>query len=409
MPLVLFDDARARAFEPFALTRPMSEMRAGALLIRQRWARVAGEPASGIATAPHLAPFEEFDAPPVMTDIIPSGAILANARCLPRLDGRLGADATLWRCGARIAALRLPRPMHASELDGGNMSLDVLAPSLRLGDRAAAEIAGWWVNDPWDLIRDLTTVLASDIGILGPECAPEPSVPEVARRGSHALYVEAGAEIEPQVYVDLSAGPVLVRRGATVQAFTRMIGPLYIGEGSTITTDRIAASSIGEQCKVHGELSTSVIIGHANKSHDGFVGHSYLGRWVNLGAGTITSNLKNTYGPVQLWTPGGLVNTGMTFIGSMLGDYVKTGIGTRLMTGTVVGAGANIFGGAAPPKFVPPFAWGDGVPYQSFAIDKFIEVAERQMARRSVVLGTRGRQLLRDAYQRGRERWDLST
>jgi hypothetical protein len=99
----------------------------------------------------------------------------------------------------------------------------------------------------------------------------------------------------------------------------------------------------------------------------------------------------------------------MTFIGSLLGDYVKTGIGTRLMTGTVVGAGANIFGGAAPPKFVPPFAWGDGVPYQSFAIEKFLEVAERQMARRSVALGARARQQLLDAYRRGRERWDLLT
>ena len=102
---------------------------------------------------------------------------------------------------------------------------------------------------------------------------------------------------------DVTAGPILVRRGAIVQAFTRVVGPCAIGDGSVVAGDRIAASSIGERCKVHGELSVSIVMGYTNKSHDGFVGHSYLGRWVNLGAGTITSNLKNTYGPVQLWTP----------------------------------------------------------------------------------------------------------
>jgi hypothetical protein len=145
-------------------------------------------------------------------------------------------------------------------------------------------------------------------------------------------------------------------------------------------------------------------MGCSNKSHDGFVGHSYLGRWVNLGAGTITSNLKNTYGPVQLWTPDGMRNTGQTFLGSFIGDYARTGIGTRLTTGTVMGAGANVFPPGFAPKVIPPFAWGAGEPFETFALPKFLEVAERQMARRAVTLSAAGRQYLTAAHQRAAAR-----
>jgi hypothetical protein len=138
-------------------------------------------------------------------------------------------------------------------------------------------------------------------------------------------------------------------------------------------------------------MSNSIMIGHANKGHDGFVGHSYLGRWVNLGAGTITSNLKNTYGPVSLWTPHGMRDTGMQFLGTMFGDHAKTGIGTSLTTGTVLGAGANVFGAQSPPKAVPPFAWGTAPPYAVYRLDKFLQVAERVMARRHVTLTERAR------------------
>jgi UDP-N-acetylglucosamine diphosphorylase/glucosamine-1-phosphate N-acetyltransferase len=167
-----------------------------------------------------------------------------------------------------------------------------------------------------------------------------------------------------------------------------------VGRHSTILGDRIATCSIGDHCKVRGEMSNTVMVGHANKGHDGFVGHSYMGRWVNLGAGTITSNLKNTYGPVSLWTPRGMRDTGMQFLGTMFGDHAKTGIGTCLTTGSVLGAGANVYGAQTPPKAVPPFAWGSAPPYDVYRLDKFLEVAERVMARRHVTLSDRARQQL---------------
>src|SRR5260221_13277637 len=133
---------------------------------------------------------------------------------------------------------------------------------------------------------------------------------------------------------------------------------LYVGTGSTLSGDRIALSSIGDVSKVHGELSNTIFLGHTNKGHDGFVGHSILGRWVNLGAGTITSNLKNTYGPVSLWTPTGVRDTGLQFLGTLFGDHAKTGIGTRLTTATVIGAGANASASPRPPETVAPVTAG---------------------------------------------------
>ena len=144
----------------------------------------------------------------------------------------------------------------------------------------------------------------------------------------------------------------------------------------------------------------TIVIGHANKGHDGFVGHSVIGRWANLGAGTITSNLKNSYGTVSLWTPRGVEATGLQFLGTMLGDHVKTGIGTRLTTGSVIGAGANVFGSSMLPKFVPPFAWGDEPPYGTFELAKFLDVAERVMARRETPLSGDMRRTLSAAWER---------
>src|SRR6185437_13849147 len=155
-------------------------------------------------------------------------------------------------------------------------------------------IAGRWVTAVWSFIADLIAQLRDDIAVLGPlAAAAEPAGAIVI--AAHHIYTEPEAIIEPGVCFDVSAGPILVRRGATVRAFTRLVGPCVIGTGATVLGDRVSGCSIGDGAMVRGELSETVVLGQANKSHDGFVGHSYLGRWVNLGAGTITSNLKNTY------------------------------------------------------------------------------------------------------------------
>ena len=378
--------------EPFALTRPMSEVRAGAQLIRERWERVTALRASGFVSAPHLAAFTEFGSPSAVVGVLAAGTLLVNARFAPAIGAPLSSG-SVWSCDGHIAAVRLTAPLDSTALIDGSATLSAIAAG-----GAPVPIDGWWLHHAWDLIRYLPAMLTADISALASEGDTPPS--HIAVIGEHHAHIARGAYIEPYVLADTTAGPVLVRSGARVCAFTRLVGPCVIGEHSIVGGGRIAACSIGDHARVHGEMSMSIVIGHANKGHDGFVGHSVIGRWANLGAGTITSNLKNSYGTVSLWTPEGVTATGLQFLGSMLGDHAKTGIGTRLTTGSVIGAGANVFGSSMLPKFVPPFAWGDAPPYGTFELAKFLEVAERVMSRRETTLSADMRRTLSAAWER---------
>ena len=261
----------------------------------------------------------------------------------------------------------------------------------------SSELGGRWLDEVWELITTLVPMLREDIDALGPTmtCAP---VEHATVIGPHAVYVEAGATIEPLVVFDVSAGPVLVRAGSVVRAFTRLAGPCAVGAGSQILGDRVSGCSIGDASVIRGEISESIVLGHANKGHEGFVGHSVLGRWVNLGAGTITSNLKNSYGPVSLWTPSGVRDTGALKLGSFFGDHVKTGIGARLTTGSVVGAGSNVYGAAMLPRHVPPFSWGEGDKLGEYRLEEFLRTTERAMSRRSIALSDGMRRQLTAAH-----------
>ena len=388
----LYDDLTARAFEPFALTRPAGELRAGALLVRERWTRALGGDAVGHLTAAHLAGFTEPGAPPVLGEgTLPAGAWVVNARFAPALAAAPDADQLM--AEGEVVAIRLAEALPVARLADGSASLSALAsPSRRTG-----EIAGWFMHAVWDYVGHLVPMLDDDLPRLG-ATLPQGLPPGTIGIGTHPVFVEAGAVVEPMTCLDTSAGPILLRAGSHALAFTRLVGPLYVGADSTVMGDRIAASSIGDVCKVHGELSNTIFVGHANKGHDGFVGHSILGRWVNLGAGTITSNLKNTYGTVQLWTPTGIEETGLQFLGTLFGDHAKTGIGLRLTTGTVLGAAANVYGSEMPPKAVAPFAWGEAGRFAVYRSDKFLEVAARMMARRHVPLTDASRAQLLASY-----------
>jgi UDP-N-acetylglucosamine diphosphorylase/glucosamine-1-phosphate N-acetyltransferase len=284
-------------------------------------------------------------------------------------------------------------------MSDGAVTLEQLKPA---GSRVV-DIPGRWIGGVWELITTLLPQLREDIDACGPHfsCAmPEGAIVV----GRERVFVEEGAHVEPQVVFDVANGPVLVRAGAQVRAFTRLMGPCAVLPNALVLGDRVHGCAIGEHSVVRGEISETIVLGHANKGHDGFVGHSYLGRWVNLGAGTITSNLKNTYGAVQMWTPGGMRDTRASKLGSLIGDHAKTGIGTRLTTGSVIGAGSSVFGAAMPPKYVPPFSWGEGSSLEEFRLQKFLEIAERVMARRSTTLSERGRRQLGASHAKARSR-----
>jgi UDP-N-acetylglucosamine diphosphorylase / glucose-1-phosphate thymidylyltransferase / UDP-N-acetylgalactosamine diphosphorylase / glucosamine-1-phosphate N-acetyltransferase / galactosamine-1-phosphate N-acetyltransferase len=171
-----------------------------------------------------------------------------------------------------------------------------------------------------------------------------------------------------------------------------------VGGGTRVLGGFIREAVFGPECRVRGEIASTVFLGYGNKAHDGFVGHSVVGHWVNLGAGTTTSNLKNTYGAVRLEVRGARIETGRSNLGTLFGDHAKTAIGTMLATGTVIGAGANVFGATVPPKYVPAFAWG--CAGERVTEDGFLTVARRVLARREVAWSDARQDSLRRTYAR---------
>jgi UDP-N-acetylglucosamine diphosphorylase/glucosamine-1-phosphate N-acetyltransferase len=247
----------------------------------------------------------------------------------------------------------------------------------------AVEVPGVLLRGVYDLVPALERLLREDLVALLGDSDPIPRAATVI--GDPAWLALREAAIEPGVVFDTTAGPVVLESGVEVKAGTRLEGPLWAGANTRLVGGPIRGSAIGPWCVVRGEMAATVMLGYANKSHDGFIGHSVLGRWVNLGAGTITSNLKNTYGPVRLQITGAAIETGQMFLGSLFGDHAKTAIGTLLSTGTVVGAGANVFDGVRAPKYVPPFAWG-GTGRERMTREGFLAIAERVLPRRHVTV-----------------------
>jgi UDP-N-acetylglucosamine diphosphorylase/glucosamine-1-phosphate N-acetyltransferase len=270
------------------------------------------------------------------------------------------------------------------------------------GRAGAVELEGRVLENVWELMSATPDQIVADVAALFPGAVSAEPPAGAHRLGDYPLVLGEGARIEPGVVLDLGAGPVWLDEGATVRAFTRLAGPAYVGRGSTVLGGSLESCSIGPVCRIRGEFAESVCLGYVNKAHDGHIGHAYLGSWVNLGAETTNSDLKNNYGTVRLWTPTGEQDTGEIKMGCFLGDHVKTGIGLLLNTGTVVGAGSNIYGSVMPPRYVPPFSWGTGDDLSAYRQDKFLEVAERAMARRKVTLGEGARAQLHAAWSRGR-------
>jgi UDP-N-acetylglucosamine diphosphorylase/glucosamine-1-phosphate N-acetyltransferase len=259
-------------------------------------------------------------------------------------------------------------------------------------------VDGVFLHGTYDLLTALEQLLPADCADF--LAAPSEGVPEGSIvLGDPSQVICLGATVEPGVVFDLRHGAVVVDQGAEIRSGTRLEGPMYVGPGTRVLGGFLRASVFGPECRVRGEVSSSVFLGYANKSHDGFVGNSILGHWVNLGAGTTTSNLKNTYGPVRLEVEGERIETGRLNVGSLVGDHAKTAIGTLLATGTVISAGANVFGPPTPPKYVPPFAWGCSGS-ERMTEDGFLRIAERVMLRRNIPFSAERRESLRLTYGR---------
>lgn len=402
LTIILFDDRIARDWEPFALTRPVGELLFGALTFRARHERVFGGRCAGHLAAPHLAGFEEAGAPPVLTRTSsdPAGPRLyLLSRFVPGFDTRLPGGIET----AGPLVLGSGEPVGWYDPRGDRPPPDEFLVDPTDSVPPVATLGGRLLGRVWELIAANPDQITIDVQALATPEERSPTLPRgVFQWGDHPLLLGPGATIEPGAVFDTTAGPIRLDRGSRVRAFSRVAGPAFIGPDSVVLGGAIEAVSIGPVCRIRGEFAESVALGYVNKQHDGHIGHAYLGRWVNLGAETTNSDLKNNYGTVRLWTPNGEEDTGEIKMGSLLGDHVKTGIGLLLNTGTVVGAGSNIYGSSMPPTFVPPFSWGTGSQLSEYRLDKFLEVTSRAMRRRDIDLPDSMREQLAEAWRRGR-------
>jgi len=392
--LFLFDDRRARRWAPFTLTRPAGEMLFGCMSIRERAERVLGLVCEGHVSRHALVGFDEPGAARAidLEDVGEAGVrIMLSSRAVVDFQSvQITPDGGPILVGGEAAGWVLP--------DGAALPSEswLRNPAAASNDGTPVALEGRVLGHPWDLVAANADRISADVDHLFEE-GPAPE--GVIRIGDSALSVATGATIEPGVYVDLRDGPIRLEEGARVEGPARLTGPLYIGAGSTIVGGAVGTSTIGPACLVRGEVAHSVLLGFVNKAHDGHLGHAILGRWVNLGAFTTNSDLKNNYRPVHVWTPGGSRDSGLLKVGCFLGDHVKTGIGTVLNTGTVVGAGSNVFGGVMPPTVVPPFSWGTGSDFRDHRFEKFLETARAAVTRRGQELTPGVIDILRQAWQ----------
>lgn len=384
--LFLFDDPVARDWLPFSLTRPAGELLFGTLTLRARAERAWGLTCEGHLAGEALLGFEEPGAPPC---VAPEAIGTEGDRLL--VSGRFACDG-----GGGFAAPTVltceSSPVGAWIPHGAALPPSLLSGRWPRWPRAAVE--GTLLESPWRLMSANGDRIRADARDL-----PGDEPPRGAHRvGTGRIAVGEGATVEPGVVFDTTNGPVILAAGARVRAPCRIAGPAYVGPGSVVLGGALEDVSVGPACKVRGEVESSVLAGFANKAHDGFLGHSVLGRWVNLGAMTANSDLKNTYGPVRARAGGRETETGLTKAGCLLGDHVRTGIGTLLNTGAVVGAGSSLFGGGMAPGDVPPFSWGGRRGLAEYDIGRFLETAARVMARRGVDLTAGMRRLYRRAF-----------
>ncbi len=241
---------------------------------------------------------------------------------------------------------------------------------------------------PWQLIEENPNVISDDFAKLPFRGPSEGSIvyPGVHFVEEDQVVIGEGSVIKPGTVFDASGGPIAIGDNVTIMPNCTIVGPVSIGSGSLINSGAkiLDGTSIGRVCKVGGEVEGSIFHGYSNKQHDGFIGHSYLGQWVNIGAATNNSDLKNNYSAIRMWCAGAIRDTGRQFIGLIVGDHTKTGISTVFNTGTVLGFNCNVFTAEMPPKFVPSFSWGHGDDFVPFDANKAMQTAEMVMERRKV-------------------------
>ena len=355
MRICLFEDRRAADLAPLTLTRPASDLLCGMSSLGEKLARHFRARVVGYLVRPVLADVVHARDPikPVNHAVWLRAAptVLVNGRWLPPAGfaGMLD-EPFVGLCDGEVAFAFLdPHRLSAVSPTTIDDCLADWAQSL-----PTREVGGRLIRRPWDLIDLNAEQIARDFeGGTG-----------FAPRGltlvgpADRLAIDPTAKVDPMVVVDTTDGPVVIGAGVVVSAFTKLEGPCVVGAGTHLIRAHVrGGTTLGPQCRVGGEVECSVVQGFSNKAHDGFLGHSYLGEWVNLAAGTTTSDLRNDYGEISVPVNGAEVATGRMKVGSFVGDHTKTGLSVLLNCGTSLGAFACVLPtGQYAPRDVPSFS-----------------------------------------------------
>jgi UDP-N-acetylglucosamine diphosphorylase / glucose-1-phosphate thymidylyltransferase / UDP-N-acetylgalactosamine diphosphorylase / glucosamine-1-phosphate N-acetyltransferase / galactosamine-1-phosphate N-acetyltransferase len=386
--VLLFDEPTVRqSLLPFTFTRPVSSIRIGIDTIAEKWERQLNCITSFI-TLPYLE--KKFTNTFTADNIYINGCYCPN-KILTEEINNLGNESVL-KNDENIIAIRTSKQLSFPiKINFEDFKIN-LTSSNPVSIRQLVDIFiynGKQLHaDFQDITRGLSSQKVKDsfTVLYNPE----------------SIFIEENANIKGAI-LDATNGPIYIGKNAEIQIGSLIQGPFALGENSTVSLGSKIRSNttIGPNCKVGGEISKSVIFGNSNKAHDGYMGCAVVGEWCNWGAATNNSNLKNDYGKVKLYnyTSNSFETTTEQFVGTFMGDYSKTAIGTLFNTGTIVGVCDNIFYNDFLPKHIPSFSWGGGANNSvTYNFEKAIAVINATMQRRGLSLTVEEIEILKNIY-----------
>ncbi len=401
MKIVVFEDEGYKNLHPLTLFRPAFELRCGFTTLLEKIARKFPEYPFLLFTRDYLIPtLKKRWAYSInkLEELKEDDILFLNGRVLVDKNFSLEPEGEeiSGRKGNQVVYLRAKkettRKIQYSSLAELIEKLSSLLPSREVEDTL--------INYPWDLINLNGEAIEDDFQHVGGKILGSLSSQASIIGDKGKVFIGKGAIVHPFVALDVREGPIIIDEEVEIYPGSHIQGPTAIGKKSHIVGAKVREGcSFGPVSMIGGEVEESIFQGYANKFHEGFLGHAYIGEWVNLGALCTNSDLKNTYGPVKVYINGEMMNSGELKVGSFVGDHAKLGIGTLLNTGTVIGAGSNVFGGEMPPKFVPSFSWGSGKEFVEFRLEKALATARVVMSRRDVVMSEEDAELIKKVFE----------
>ncbi|MCS7136184.1 MAG: putative sugar nucleotidyl transferase [Nitrososphaerota archaeon] len=398
MRIAVFEDETYRNFFPLTLTRPVYELMVGTSTLREKIIR-------NVANSGEVVFFCRSYLDGVLREKLPgsyvndfltidedvvliNGLILADERLNNILQKLSGKYAAIIQKG-RVVAARIKRDLLESpEIQTVTRSAEnVTETLLKIVPEKLYTNEIHLLEYPWELIELNPKIITAELKKIKESELKDTVDASVTVYGSKEnVFIGNNAFIESGTILDTRNGPIYIGENTYIQSPTRISGPVYIGRDCIIFGGQIREGcSIGDVCRIGGEVEGSIFHGYSNKRHYGFVGHSYVGEWVNLGAGTTNSDLKNTYGTIKIDVGGQMHDTGSMFVGMFVGDHVKTAIGTQIFSGKKIGVSSHLYG--IVPEDVPSFtayAKTLGVKPTEIYLESAIETARRMMRRRNI-------------------------